>query len=254
MAAENPRSSVKTTKTVFEIVEALQELNGGRVTEVAEHIDMSKSTISKHLSTLYEEEYVIKRDGVYHLGLKFLDHGGYARSNRVLSDVASTGLKNLAEETGETVWLLVEEYGYAVYIDRATGKNAIRLRSRIGERAHMHYLAGGKAMLAHFPERKVAEIIDRRGLPSQTDHTITDPDELYDELETVQEQGVAFNKSEEIENVRAVGAPVKFEGEVLGAITVGGPANKMKGTRFTEEIPDLLLGVINEIELQLTFG
>ena len=47
--AKNP---VRTTMRSFDIVETLHELNGARLTEVAEHLDLPDSTVHSHLSTL----------------------------------------------------------------------------------------------------------------------------------------------------------------------------------------------------------
>lgn len=41
---------------------------------------------------------------------------------------------------------------------------------------------------------------------------------------------------------------------VIGAISVSGPANRLRGDRFREELPDTLLGVINEIELTIAYS
>lgn len=254
MNTENQKENIKTIQTTFKIVQALQDLNGAGVTEVADHIEMSKGTVSKHLSTLLEEEYVVRQGDEYRLGLRFLDHGGHAQTMTSYSQVITEGLIKVATKTDEVAWFLVEEYGYAVYVDRAMTENALRLESRIGERAHLHHLAGGKAIMAHLPDDRVQEIIDQRGLPSRTENTITDREELLAELETVRDRGVAFNDEEDIDNVRAVGVPIEYDKKIVGALTVGGAASRMKGDRFTEEIPDLLLQVADEIELKLTFG
>lgn len=254
MNTENQKETIKTIETTFMIVQALQDLNGAGVTEIANYIEMSKGTVSKHLSTLLEEEYVVRNEDEYRLGLRFLDYGGHAQTNIGYSQVITEGVIKLALRTDEVVWFLAEDYGKAVYVDRAMTENALRMESRIGERSHMHYLAGGKAIMAQMSDERVNEIIDRHGLPRRTEQTITDPDELLAELESVRNRGVAFNDEEEIENVRAVGVPIEFEGKTVGALTVGGPASRLNGDRFTEELPNVLLEVEDEIELKVSFG
>lgn len=68
---------IKATETTLTIIEELKSEDGGRVTELAESLDLAKSAVHNHLSTLMEHGYVIKEGNVYHLSLKFLEIGGY---------------------------------------------------------------------------------------------------------------------------------------------------------------------------------
>lgn len=245
---------VKSTDRVFEIVERLSETGEMGVTEIADDLNLAKSTVHGYLSTLEMNEYVVKTDGKYRLGLKFLTHGAQVRREMPLSKIARPTLEKLADETGEVAWLIVEEHGMAVNIDQAKGDNAVQTFGKIGRRTHLHHISGGKAILAHLPSSRVTEIVERHGLPQVTDQTITDQEELRDELRSIRDRGVAFNEGETIEGVRGVGVAIVPENTVLGAVTIGGPANRMMGAKFREQIPDLLLGAANEIELKLTYS
>jgi DNA-binding IclR family transcriptional regulator len=244
---------VKTTGTVFGIVEVLRTLNGARIHKVADHLDLADSTVHSHLTTLEREEFVVKEDdGTYRLSLKFLDYGTYAKEAfDDVSEVVDPVLEQLADATGEVVWYLTEEHGRAVYVDVAMGENAVPARCRIGTRRHLHSIAAGKAMLAHFSPDRVDEIIDRHGLVEATESTITDRDNLEQELEDVRERGYAFNHEEYISRLRAVGAPIVIDSDVVGAISVSGPKDRMRGSWFREEIPGEVLAGVNEVELKL---
>ena len=80
-AASN--THVKAVETTFMIVEMLKEMGGGRVTEIANQSDLSKGAVYKHLSTLRDLGYVVKRDNEYALGFQFLNYGGWLRSRYV---------------------------------------------------------------------------------------------------------------------------------------------------------------------------
>jgi DNA-binding IclR family transcriptional regulator len=127
--------------------------------------------------------------------------------------------------------------------------------SEIGNRRPLHQLAAGKAILAALPTEEVDRIVDRRGLPSRTDNTITDEERLREELERVRERGYAFNRSESIEGLNAVGACFRDEeGWPLGALSISGPANRLTGSLFEDELPNRLLGAINEVEINLKYA
>lgn len=250
-SSTKPRT-IKSVSTLFAIVQALQDLDGAGVTEIAVRLDLSKSTVHKYLKSMELEEYVVNDEGTYRLGLRFLNHGMYARNKFPLAHVAEPALHRLAEDTGEVVWLVIEEHGRGVYVRKKKGKHAVQPLGEVGKRPHLHYLAAGKAILAQLPCKRVQEIIDRHGLKKQTDQTITDSDDLLRELDAIDDrEGIAFNDNEEVDGLRAVGAPVMSDGDVCGAISVSGPTNRMQGERFREKIPNRILGATNEIELKL---
>ncbi len=253
MTARNRETgTVKTTETVFSIIEGLEELEEARLSALAEYVDFSVSTVHDHLTTLEELGYVVREDNTYRLGLRFLRLGNRATDIVHLRPVRER-LEDIAEESGETAWFVVEEDGLAVHIDRELGEHGVRTANRVGRRSHLHIHAGGKAILAHLPEERVREIIDEAGLPASTKNTITAEDELFEELERVADQGYAMNDNEEIQGARSVAAPIVVDA-VLGAVSIGGPANRIEGARFREELPELVTGMVNEIELELQYG
>jgi DNA-binding IclR family transcriptional regulator len=250
--AKNP---VKSTLTTFRIIEALKELDGARVTDLSEHLDLPKSSVHNYLSTLRQEEYVVKKGNDYYVGLRFLNIGTEARGRLSIYEIAKPEVRSLAEETGELSNLLVEEYGKGVYIDREVGEDAVRVDTGTGERVHLHNTGLGKAILAHLPEKRVEEILDRHGMPATTEHTITDRETLYEELAEVRESGFAFDREERLNGLRCVAAPILDDSdEVVGAVSVSGPTSRMSTERFRTEIPSLLRNAVNIIELNIIHG
>lgn len=256
MATTDPSGgTVKSAATLLSVVEGVRELNGARVTELADHLDVGKSTVHRHLSTLEANEYVVQEGDTYHLGLRFLGLGEYARERNPVYAMARPIVDQLAEETEERALFMTEEHGRAVYLYRGLGAHAVRTNSKIGTRRYLHTIAGGKAMLAHLSDQRIDSIIDRWGLPSETSMTITNRADLTAELERVRECGVAFNREECIDGLQAVAAPVLGpDGTVVGALSVSGPTHRMKGEWLEAEIPDLLLGSANELELNLEYA
>lgn len=78
----------------------------------------------------------------------------------------------------------------------------------------MHALQlGGKAILAHLPEVAVDDVLDRIG-----------------------EQGYALNRGEDLAGIHAVAVPLLFEGTVLCALSVAGPAHRVTRERCESEL------------------
>lgn len=250
-----PTTSLQTVENAFAVIDALRRLEGARVTELADELDMSKSTVHDHLSTLRAHHYVVKDGDEYDLGLGFFEIGEYARKQRKIYEIAQPEVTNLAEETGEVANLMVEEHGRGVYLYRAHGENAVTLDTHTGKRRYLHNTALGKAILAHSPEERVHEILDRHGLPQATKHTITDRETLFEKLDEIRERGIAYCGQERVEGLQCVAAPIlSTDDRVLGAISVAGPTTRIKGERFRTEIPELVRQAANVIEINVTYA
>jgi DNA-binding IclR family transcriptional regulator len=243
---------VGSVTTMFDIVEILAKKGEANLTELANELDMPRSTLHGYLSTMVESEYIVKDGREYQLGLKFLEKGVMAQRYKEIYQKSGQFLDQLAEQTDEIVWLVVEEYGEAVCLRKVEGKLAIQPYKQIGKRLHMHNIAAGKAILSQLPRSEVDQIIDKHGLPQYTNQTITEREQLFAELDEIKDTGVAFNDEESLEGFRAVASPVCTDEGVEGSIVVSGPKNRFMGERFDEELPKTILGTTNALELELS--
>jgi len=246
---------VKSAETTFAIVEYLQSSGGAGVTDIADHLGLAKSSIHAHLVTLCEHGFVAKADGTYRVGLRFLEVGLNERETRKLYHVVQPKLTDLAERTDERVWCVIEENGLGVFLCGATGEHAVKTDANPGKRMHLHYLSGGKAMMAYMPRERVEGVLRKHGLPRKTEHTITDEATLFEELARVRERGFATDFEESLDGLHTVSAPVLSSEEApVAAITVVGAAQRMTPTVCRDELSHLLLAAANEIELDMQYS
>lgn len=246
---------VKSIRTAVRVIEALERLDGAGATELAAELGIAKSTAHDHLKTLEAEEFVVNEDGVYRIGLRFLDYGGRARIRNKLYTVAKPQIEELASITGELANLVVEEHGWGVYLAVERGENAVALDTYVGKRENLHSTAVGKAILAQLPRERVEQIIERRGLPRHTPQTLTTPGELFDRLDAIREQRLAFDREENLPGLRCVAAPITTdEGTVIGGISVSGPTSRLEGDRLEQELSDQITRISNIIEINVTYA
>lgn len=246
--------TVSSVERSYAILHALKELDGARVEEVSRALDTPQSTVHKHLATLEGLGYVTNDGGVYRVGLRYLNLGGFARSNREGYEQAIGIVDTIAAKTGERTQFVVEEHGRGVYLHTTAPEQAVQTERHMGKLRYLHSSAAGKAILASLPPAYVDEIVDEHGLPAETENTITDREALYDELDRIRERGVAFNYEESIEGLRAAGVAVELpDSRVLGSFSISGPARRLKGEFYQQELPDILLGHANELELKLAY-
>jgi IclR family acetate operon transcriptional repressor len=244
---------IKSDETLFALIECIREFDGAGVTELAEQLDIAKSTVHGHLTSMRDHGFVVKRGSEYHLGLTFFDYGQYVRGQLGIFRSGMQAVDQLEKATGEMAWLITHENGKAMYIYGRGGQNDIDINTILGTWAYMHCNSGGKAILAHLPEEEIHAIVDEHGLPARTENTITTRDALFDELEQIREQGYALNRSEDLKGVHAIGIPLMFGGEIQGALSIAGPAHRLSQERCEGEVLDQLRAATDEIELNLAY-
>ncbi|MEY7850935.1 IclR family transcriptional regulator [Natrarchaeobius sp. A-rgal3] len=255
MPGDEDGNTIKSTETLLVLIQTIQRRGTVGITELANEADVSKSTVHRHLSTLEKHGYVIKADRQYRLGFRFLDIGINVRNQFEVYRRMKQTVFRLAIETNELVSFVVEENGWGVFLYRLQGEQGVSSSAHVGKHSYLHHTSAGKALLAHLPEERIHDILDERGLPPKTNETITSREDLLAELETIKDQRVAFSIGEHTAGLSSVGAPVVSpDGDVLGGLSVAGPTHRMAGERFEEEIPEQLLSIINEFELNVTYS
>ena len=253
--AANDKEKLKTIERGFSILEWVRENDGGQVAEIADDLELSSSTVHRYLNSLDSEGYLVKEEGSYHLSLDFLALGEHARTRKDAYRNAEEYTEMLSDESGCRSSFIVEEGGRGVYLYTSPGDHGVWTKSTIGKRVPLHVTAAGKSILACLPDDRIRRILDEHGLARKTDQSITDEEQLAEELERIREDGYAFNDEEQIEGVKAVGAPVKdSEDRVIGAFSVSGPANRLTEDWFQDELPSTVLGITSEFELRLTLS
>lgn len=253
MTKNDSKGTIGAVETAFEVVETLEKVDSMGVSEVAEKLGIPRSTAHIYLKTLESEGYVTNNSGQYCLSLRFLKHGGRARNRLKLYRAAKEHVDRLADETGEVGNLGAEERGQRVLVYKSEVQDAIYDNTPTGEYTNLHWTALGKAILAHLPPERADEIIDEYGLPEQTQHTITDRDELEDELEMIREQGYSVEDEERREGVVAIAVPIqdKEDPETVYAISISGPTKRIKsGSEANPEFIEDVQQAANVIELQ----
>lgn len=255
MAEQHGGNTVRSVDRTFDILEVIRDRGEVGVTELADLLGISKSTVHNHLNTMANRGFVVNENDRYRLGLRFLSFPDVVQKSNRLYQTAKDEVDELVDRTGERSQVLVEENGYGVYIYQQTDDRAITTNSRVGTRVSLHSTAIGKALLAHQPTEAVERVLDRDGLPAETENTITSRAEFEGELERVREAGVAFDDEEGIEGMRCVAAPIRNDRDVsVGAISVSGPCTRIKGERFEETLPEEVKRAAQAIEINYRFS
>jgi DNA-binding IclR family transcriptional regulator len=241
---------LQSVRRGFDIIEALEVNEGMTMSELADEFDLPSSTAHVYLQTLVEAGYVIRDGNEYHLGLRFLKHGGYVRHRLDIYQAAKSEVDKLARRTGEVADFGIEEKGKRVLVYKSKGPDGVTQKPVTGDYVHMHMTALGKAMLATLSNDRVSEIIDEHGLPQATQHTINNREELFEELNRTRERRYSIENQERREGIRAVGAAINAENSRLAAISISGPMSKLTEERI-EELQSEIHDSINVVQIKM---
>jgi DNA-binding IclR family transcriptional regulator len=244
---------VSSVERAFAVVEELRGQGPMRIEAVADALGVSTSTAHVHLKTLEEVGYVVRDDAGYRLGYRFLRNGIEERRRSQVYEVTRPEVDELAVETGEVANLGVEEAGKRVILYQAEGTEAVYDNAPVGEYTDMHWTALGKAILAHLPERYVDDIVDAYGLPERRPSTITDRGALTEELARVRDREYAVEDEERRAGIRSVAVPILADEEVVGAVSVSGPKERLDDARIETELLPALRSRVNVVEVKYTY-
>ena len=149
-------------------------------------------------------------------------------------------LHRLAEDTGETVYVVMWRHDRIVVLASLEGGSAVRVSSAsLGYVESAHARASGKLLLAFAPEEVRAAYLALNPLAAITSRTIVQPDEFELELERIRLRGYAVDEEEFQEGVSCVAAPVIEGANVVSAYSVSAPSERF-GRRRTELIEFVL--------------
>jgi IclR family KDG regulon transcriptional repressor len=220
------------------------------LTQIAEAIQMSKTTVHRLLATLESKRFITrdKVTGFYRLGFRFIEMASLVLQDVDLHRWARPYLKTLSEECGETVDLSILEGSHVMYLDVIESPQRVKIAAAVGQRLPALLTASGKALLAFMPEEQVRKIIDNN-LNEDPERQSVSVSEIMEELRLTKQRGYAIAVQEYEEDINAVAAPIfDADHQPIASIAIVGPS-----FRFTKErLPDLgesicrMTGVIAE--------
>ena len=204
------------------------ELTLGEVCSLA---GLNKTTTHRLLQALHSESMLDRNpgDGAYRLGPALMALGVQALSSNDLRLRVRPLLNRLARETGETATLEIPVDDTMLILDEVTGSHFVGAAGNVGTRWPMHATSTGKALIA-FDESGMGRVGDE--LVALTARTITEHDELAEQLSEIRSRGFAETVDELEDGFSGVAAVVRGGlGQVLGALSICGPTQRFSAER-----------------------
>lgn len=199
--------------------------------DVSRLAGLNKTTTHRLLAALCSESLIDKNPatGSYRLGPGLMALGVQALSNSDLRLRVRPMLKRLADDTGETATLEVPIDDSMLILDEVAGRHFVGAGGNVGTRWPMHATSTGKALIAF--DEQVLDRLEADFYPITAD-TIVDRSALLRQLSHIRQQGFAESVDELEEGFSGVGTVIRGSlGDVVGALSICGPTQRMTDTR-----------------------
>lgn len=239
------------------VLELLRTADGGlSLNELTLRAELPKASVFRMLRTLEKTGLVERPSGqdVYRLGVRCLALGQAYLEQTDLRSEARPVLEKLRSQFDETVHLAVlDDELRVVYLEKLETPHAVGLMmSRVGRTVPAFCTGIGKALLAGFDGDPVSELERRRVLCHYTPSTIYEPEALRRELEACRSAGYALDLEEHEPGVSCVGCAITGpRGDVVAAISIAGPSQRLPKRLLKGKLADATLGAAREISHRL---
>ena len=221
--------SVKTAARTLHLFETFAEHQAPlALTDLAKRIDAPISSCHALVRTLQNLGYVYvleEKKRVYPTK-RLLQVAQSIASHDPLLESVSPVLEDLRDELGETVILGKRQDHSVVYLDIIEGTHTVRYAANPGDAKPLHSSAIGKAMLGEESGKSLKSLLEQLPMPSITASTITDRDQLLDDILNGQRRGYFVTRGENVGDVMALAIARTVFGETLG-LAIAGPMERM---------------------------
>ena len=117
------------------------------LTQIAESVHMSKTTVHRLLTTLENKRFITrdKTTGLYRLGFRFIEMAALVLQDVELHRWAHPYLQRLSSEYGETVDISILDGSHVIYLEVIESPQRVKLAAAVGQRLPAFFTASGQS-------------------------------------------------------------------------------------------------------------
>jgi DNA-binding IclR family transcriptional regulator len=226
---DSPAPALSRGLALLEALDAAPP-DGLTLTQLSDAIDSPKNSTLRLIQVLVDQGWAVRDPATLRVRLtsKVLRLGQPRSGDLSLSECALPIMRELRDQSGETVQLGILIGEEVVIIEKQESRQPVRIGVDIGLRIPLHNNAPGKIFLAFAPEPDRERLLSSIPLPASTPHTITDRRTLRQHCEQVRQQGYAFDLDEIYDGIRCVGVPLFDRPDHLVAtLWLTGPSQRL---------------------------
>jgi DNA-binding IclR family transcriptional regulator len=244
---------LQTVARAFEVLDLLEREGEAGPARIAALMDVTRSTAHDYLVSLASTGFVVKDEGRYRISYRFLERGSRLKHRSRFFNSADIVIRKLSADSGELAQLGCAESGEWVMLHEGGDVTSVQTRTYPGFRTPIHSHAAGKVLLANFPAERIDDLLAVDELEAVTEHTVTDPETLRSELETIREQGYAIDHEQQVVGIGFVACPVLEGGELLGSVSVACPTGRLRQDEYRDDLIQNVQAAAEEISVNYRY-
>ena len=186
------------------------------ISDISKALGYHKGTVFNIVYTLVDLGVIENKQGnAFRFGTKLYLLGKAAGHGSELIRTVHPYLEDLNEKTQLSAFLGIRSGLNAVIIDKVDTAFDIRIHSEIGMKIPLLAGAGGKALLSQMSDADIEDILSKNKLKRFTPHTCVNKREYRALIQKIRKEGVAIDKEEYIEGIRALAVPLDIKKKEL---------------------------------------
>lgn len=216
---------VKQAANVLDLFEFFAERKeAASLAEVSQHFGWPRSSTFNLLSTLTARGFLYepKGRGRYYPTPRWLSLAQEVASAEPLPETLLNLLGDLAQKTGETVWIAAPSGQHAVFLEVIESKASVRYTAKVGTRVPLHATATGQAIISQMSPTQQASLLRKAVFKRYGEGTPMSIQAVESSIRQSLNRGWFVSSSAFTPDLGGISIPVNFGGRIL-AITVAGP-------------------------------
>ena len=205
---------------MFQIMDYLiTSRKGATLSEIAQALDEPKTSIYDLLVTATHMNYVRKSDKHFYIGSQTSKAGKAYTERQEILDIVKPLMMDVSQELNVSVSLVLLEKSNLHYVCTIHPDDAVLVARADCPMDLIHASAAGKVLLSHTSASNRNKIINTLNYYKFTDKTISNKQELLQEIEKVRLQGYALDSREYSYLLQCVSAPIYKDSVVIAALS-----------------------------------
>ena len=214
-----------------------------RFSELLNESTLPKATLYRLLQTLVSQGMLSYGDEqqTYALGIRLVQLAHQAWRQSSIAPIARPIVSALSETVGEPVHLAQLDNGQVLYVDKRNAKDPIDMYSQAGKVGPGYCTGVGKALMAFLEPGELDQVIAKQSFYRYTPGTLADEASLRADLDTIRQEGIAYDREEHEPEIICIAAPILSpKSRPIGALSVTTSTRRKSLDELKEARPALL--------------
>lgn len=196
--------------------------NGVSLSNISSDVNINKSTVHRILQTLKQYNYVAQEQttGYYRIGPRLFIFSSFL-SRFDFASFMLPYMQEFSNITGLSTNLTLLENHHSITVETyiPATNSSIKIAAKKGYKAPLYCCASGKVFLSGFSDKELDNYLSITELKPVTSHTITNVEELKNNIIEVQNTGYSIERMENEENIISLSVPIiNAHGKIQAAL------------------------------------